>query len=232
MSKLGVKVMDHTSHEYVLLRSVPFPPANDYSPCAVARSALLRYKNCPSSFIGHARSFNLAMPMDEIAEPEKDHLDILDRWDVQTLKKGNKKAFKKAFKHVAIYHPSPVAESDYDDNTWARDRLHWLVRHVSTRTFQECYNSSVSRDSSRILTPDFRIPTLDQHCPEEWSVDYPELGEPYEYAPRLVCSEAPGLRGHEPLWQLNGQIQEHLKYFSIEPLRVEDLAAERWERYT
>lgn len=63
-------------------------------------------------------------------------------------------------------------------------------------------------------------------------MEYPALGVPYEYAPRLIWSEASELREHEPLLQLNGEIQEHLKYFSTEPLRVQHPETERWEVYT
>lgn len=67
------------------------------------------------------------MPMDEIADPETDHPDILERWETRTVGKG-----KKAKQvDTAVYHDSLVMEGLYDNDIWARDRLHWLVRCVS-----------------------------------------------------------------------------------------------------
>ena len=66
--------------------------------------------------------------MDEEVDPEGDHKDVVLKWDEHIIRKGHKKVQKS---WTPVFHEALVMKGEYDENMWARDRLHWLVRYVS-----------------------------------------------------------------------------------------------------
>ena len=89
---------------------------------------------------------------------------------------------------------------------------------------------SVADLESPVLLQDERLAKFLSQVFESWAIDYPPLGEAYNYKSKLYYSESTNLRDHEPLYLQNGvKYQPHIQQFDIADLKFDDPSKQGWK---